>query len=79
MQPPPALATVAAAGVVITQNGEAVTADVQPGTARIALDLEGDVLSGDIFYRDQTDNSTDCGALTGCASVQEMLGNRPPS
>jgi len=26
-----------------------------------------------------TDNSTDCGALTGCSSRQEMLGNRPPS
>jgi hypothetical protein len=109
-------------GVVITQNDAAVTADVQAGAARLALDvalgshiftgsvdgadidlritgtnsfsmgtcdytvdadidatLEGDVLSGNIYYRNQTDNSTDCGALTGCASRQEMLGNRPPS
>lgn len=109
-------------GVVITQNDTAVTADVQPGAARIALDLvlgshtfvgtvdgndldllitgetsfsmgtcdytidadidatlSGDVLSGNIYYRAQTDGANDCGALTGCASRQEMLGNRPPS
>lgn len=109
-------------GVVITQNGTGVTADVQPGGARIALDLvlgghvftgtvdgnhldllitgtpsfsmgtcdytidaeidatlDGDVLSGNIYYRARTDGATDCGALTGCASRQQMLGNRPPS
>lgn len=114
--------TTAGIGVVMTQNGEAITADVQPGGARVALDLilgdhvfvgtvdgnkldlliegtssfamgtcdytidaligatlDGDVLSGDILYRNQTDGSTDCGALTGCTSRQEMLGNRPPS
>jgi hypothetical protein len=47
--------------------------------AQIDATLDGDVLSGNIFYRDQTDNSTDCGALTGCSSRQELLGNRPPS
>ncbi|MBE7448827.1 MAG: hypothetical protein HS111_08030 [Kofleriaceae bacterium] len=109
-------------GVVVTQNGVAVTADVQPGAARLALDLalgshlftgvvdgdrldllitgtpmysqgtcdytidaqidarlDGDVLSGDVFYRARTDGATDCGTLTGCASRQELLGNRPPS
>jgi hypothetical protein len=47
--------------------------------AQIDASLDGDVLSGNILYRDQTDNSTDCGALTGCTSRQELLGNRPPS
>ncbi len=47
--------------------------------ARIDAQLDGDVLSGDVLYQDQTDNSTDCGALTGCTSRQELLGNRPPS
>jgi hypothetical protein len=109
-------------GVVMTQNGTSVNADVQAGGARVALDLvlgshvfigtvdgadldlliegtpsfsmgtcdytidaqieahlEGDVLSGNIYYRAKTDGSTDCGTLTGCASRQELLGNRPPS
>jgi hypothetical protein len=109
--------------VVITQNGAAVSADVQPAVgARFVLDgilgghvftgsvdgthldlliegtpstsmgtcdytidaqidatLDGDVLSGNIYYRDQTDGASDCGALTGCTSRQELLGNRPPS
>lgn len=47
--------------------------------AQIVGSLDGDVLSGDIFYRAQTDGAVDCGTLTGCASRQEFLGNRPPS
>jgi hypothetical protein len=109
-------------GVVMTQNGLAVSADVQPGGARLALDLvlgghiftgqvdgdhldllitgansfasgncdytvdaqidahlAGDVLMGNVYYRARTDGASDCGALTGCASRQELLGNRPPS
>jgi hypothetical protein len=114
--------TASGIGVVMTQNGASITADVQAGGARVALDLvlgdhvfigtvdgddldlliegepsfsmgtcdytidaqiearlEGDVLSGNIYYRARTDMSTECGALTGCASRQELLGNRPPS
>jgi hypothetical protein len=47
--------------------------------AQIDATLDGDVLSGNIFYRDKTDGASDCGALTGCTSRQELLGNRPPS
>ncbi len=47
--------------------------------AQIDATLDGDVLSGNIFYRARTDGAADCGALTGCASRQELLGNRPPS
>lgn len=47
--------------------------------AQIDATLEGDVLSGSIYYRAKTDGSVDCGTLTGCASRQELLGNRPPS
>ncbi len=40
--------------------------------------LDGDVLTGTISYRAQTNNGTDCGELTGCRSFQEFNGTRPP-
>ena len=45
----------------------------------IDASLSGDVLSGEIRYEAVTDGANDCGALTGCASVQEFNGTRPPT
>lgn len=40
--------------------------------------IDGDLVTGSITYRAATNGSPDCGALTGCASVQDFNGNRPP-
>lgn len=42
-------------------------------------DLDGDVLTGEIRYEAQTDGDPDCGDLTGCTSIQEFNGTRPPT
>lgn len=46
--------------------------------AILAGSINGDAISGTISYAAQTNGGTDCGALTGCASVQEFSGVRPP-
>ncbi len=40
--------------------------------------LSTDVISGTISYSAQTNNNSDCGALSGCVSRQEFNGTRPP-
>jgi hypothetical protein len=40
--------------------------------------LDGDTLSGSVFYRARTNGAADCGTLTGCASQQDFAGARPP-
>lgn len=40
--------------------------------------IAGDVITGEIRYEAQTNGGTDCGALTGCATVQAFNGTRPP-
>jgi hypothetical protein len=40
--------------------------------------ITGDVITGEIRYEAQTNGGTDCGTLTGCASVQAFNGTRPP-
>jgi hypothetical protein len=47
--------------------------------SEIEADIDGDVITGDIYYRAVTDGDPDCGDLTGCANVQAMNGTRPPS
>ena len=44
----------------------------------IPTTLDGDTLSGSVFYRARTNGAADCGALTGCASQQDFAGARPP-
>lgn len=46
--------------------------------ATLDATLDGDTLSGVVDYAAQTNNGTDCGALTGCVSEQAMNGTRPP-
>ena len=41
-------------------------------------DLTGSALQGTITYRAATNNSTDCGSLQTCRSVQAFSGTRPP-
>jgi len=41
-------------------------------------DLTGNALQGTITYRAQTNNSSDCGTLQTCRSVQAFSGTRPP-
>ena len=41
--------------------------------------ISGDVLRGEVRYQARTNGSPDCGALTGCASRQELNGTRPPT
>ncbi len=40
--------------------------------------IDGDAISGQIHYEAQTNDGTDCGALTGCRTSQEFTGVRPP-
>ena len=40
--------------------------------------ISGDTISGNISYEAQTNDGTDCGTLTGCATVQAFTGVRPP-
>ena len=47
--------------------------------AEIDAEIDGDVLTGFIRYRAVTDDSNECGSLTGCESVQEFNGTRPPT
>ena len=47
--------------------------------ATIDATLDGDALEGEIRYEAQTDLDPECGDLTGCVSVQEFVGVRPPS
>lgn len=42
-------------------------------------ELDGDALEGEIRYEAQTDGDPDCGDLTGCVSIQEFNGTRPPT
>ena len=46
--------------------------------ADLEATLDGDNLSGSVFYRARTNGAADCGALTGCASQQDLAGARPP-
>jgi len=41
--------------------------------------ISGDVITGELRYEAQTNGGTDCGALTGCSTVQAFNGTRPPS
>ena len=41
--------------------------------------VDGDTLTGTIRYEAQTNGGTDCGTLTGCATVQDFNGTRPPT
>jgi hypothetical protein len=41
--------------------------------------LSNDVLTGVIDYEAKTNGNPDCAALTGCVSLQEFNGTRPPS
>lgn len=47
--------------------------------ATIDATLTGDVLTGEILYEAQTDGDNECGVLTGCVSIQEFNGTRPPT
>ncbi len=47
--------------------------------AIIDAEIDGDVLTGEIRYESRTNGGPDCGTLTGCASVQELNGARPPT
>lgn len=40
---------------------------------------DGDVLTGRILYEAKTNGNPDCGALTGCQTVQRFNGTRPPT
>jgi hypothetical protein len=42
-------------------------------------ELHGDVIGGQVRYETVTDGSSDCGALEGCASIQDFNGTRPPT
>jgi hypothetical protein len=46
--------------------------------AAIGATLDGDTLRGRIEYRAATNGGTDCGARTGCTSVQDFNATRPP-
>jgi hypothetical protein len=46
--------------------------------ATIDGDLDGDALTGKIHYQAATNNGTDCGTKTGCESLQDFNGTRPP-
>jgi hypothetical protein len=46
--------------------------------ADVAGTLNTDSIAGTITYRAVTNNSGACGTLTGCASVQDYTGSRPP-
>jgi hypothetical protein len=56
-----------------TQGNCAYTFD-----AVIDASLDGNTLEGTISYEARTNGQPDCGNLTGCASVQELNGLRPP-
>lgn len=47
--------------------------------AVIDAEIDGDVLTGEIRYEAQTDGDNECGVLTGCVSIQEFNGTRPPT
>jgi hypothetical protein len=47
--------------------------------ADVTATLNGDVLQGTIAYVPKTNQSTDCGVLNSCQSVQAFNGTRPPS
>jgi hypothetical protein len=40
--------------------------------------LDGDALVGEIAYRPQTNDQSDCAPFEGCASIQGFNGIRPP-
>lgn len=46
--------------------------------AAIDGDLNGDALTGKINYTAATNGGPDCGTLTGCKSLQDFNGTRPP-
>ena len=48
-------------------------------TSIIDATLDGDVLSGQIRYEAVTDGASDCAGISGCASVQDFNGTRPPT
>jgi len=46
--------------------------------AELHATVNGDSMSGRLEYRAATNNSSECGALTGCLTVQQFAGSRPP-
>ena len=46
--------------------------------AVLSATLDVDTLTGQIQYQAKTNGNPDCGALEGCASVQDFNGARPP-
>ncbi len=57
-----------------TQGNCAYTFD-----AVLDAELHGDLLEGVIRYEARTNGQPDCGTLTGCVSVQDLNGARPPT
>ncbi len=57
-----------------SMNGCAYTVN-----ATVKASLAGDALQGTITYMPMTNNSTDCGVLNACTSVQAFAGTRPPA
>ena len=47
--------------------------------ARLRAHLDGDVITGTVDYIGAGNGSTDCAGITGCISVQDMNGTRPPT
>ena len=46
--------------------------------SEIKASISGDALTGRIDYRAATNGNSDCAALTGCDSYQDINGTRPP-
>jgi len=46
--------------------------------SEILAAADGDVLTGTIHYRGAGNGNADCASITGCDSVQEFNGTRPP-
>jgi hypothetical protein len=57
----------------MSQNGCAYTYN-----AHLVGTLQGNALMGTITYSAQTNGASGCGSLTGCQSVQDFSGSRPP-
>ena len=49
-------------------------------TMNAALDATyaNNAISGTVSYTSDTNNSPDCGTITGCVTTQEVSGSRPP-
>jgi hypothetical protein len=46
--------------------------------ATLDADLADNSLSGTIDYTSDTNNGSDCAAITGCVTTQDFAGSRPP-